>query len=169
MKGPAGIRLMRHLNLYKSLPQIPIPNARRPAGRQSVPFLTSWWLTNRPCWFRDSNLRPPSCEADALTTRPSQLVSIFSVAYPWFESSLPKMSSGKVFIVWPRLMYWGLLLCFNSRCLSSSSLVMVTVCACCCRAAVAINSATDTDADAPGCLCWPTRINQHWNNKCVTF
>ncbi len=38
-------------------------------------YLTSWWLTNRPCQFGDSNLQPPGCEVDALTTRPPQLVS----------------------------------------------------------------------------------------------
>ncbi len=33
-----GIRLMRHLNLHKSSPQVPVPNAKRPTGRQSVPL-----------------------------------------------------------------------------------------------------------------------------------
>ncbi len=51
LKGPAGTRLMRHLNLHKSLPQIPVPNARRPAGGNLYCYLTSWWLTNRPCQF----------------------------------------------------------------------------------------------------------------------
>ncbi len=53
---------MRHLNLHKLLPQIPAPNARRPAAMS----------------VRDSNLRPLSCEADALTIRSPQLY-IFQV------------------------------------------------------------------------------------------
>ncbi len=35
LKGPAGILLKRHLNLHKSFPQIPVPNAE---GLQSVPL-----------------------------------------------------------------------------------------------------------------------------------
>ncbi len=129
MKGPARIRLMRHLNLHKSLPHTQSPSRvnwpwnkgpepiRKPTildygdspwesdwvralwlclglckdfvcrfqslmpGAQQegslYRYLTSWWLTNRPCQFGHRgirNLRPPSCEADALTTRPPHLV-----------------------------------------------------------------------------------------------
>ena len=50
---PAGIQLMRHLNLPKSLPQIPVPNARRRREGNLYHYLTSWLLNafkySHPC------------------------------------------------------------------------------------------------------------------------
>ena len=86
---------------------------------------------------------------------------------PWLESSFPKISSGSVFMVCPKLMYWGFVLCFNSRCLSSSSRVIVPVVAaaacCCCLMAAAIKPDTVLALVATGdCLPWATSEFHSW-------